>query len=200
MKKIVLLSIVLLFALNACGGAPAAGATSYIATLEGAPASARVGLVVENGRFAAYICSLDDAFNLTSARWYTGTVDENGGFQGVSSDGVALRGTIDGSTISGTVVNIEQVSMAFSGAAVAAGGPVGLYRGTGVYNGEDVLVGSVVDADGTFAATAQISDRFEFVSPIAAEPTRLSPSSIVVKIGPDEVEITVNLVTTLVTE
>jgi hypothetical protein len=199
-----LFSIVTLFALSmsACG-APAASTTetththTFIARLSGAPDSARVVVVVENGKFDAYICSLDDPFNLTTARWYKGEIDANDGFQGTSTDGVTLAGSIDGHHFSGTVTNTEGQSFTFEGETVAAGGPAGLYRGVGTYNGEEVIVGSVVAEDGTFAATAQFKDRFEFVSPVASEPNRLSDTSLAVLIGPEGQEIKVDLVTTL---
>jgi hypothetical protein len=198
-----LLSIVIIFVLllSACGaGGNAESTTSaqtFIARLSGAPDSARVVVVVEEGKFDAYICSLDDPFNLTTARWYKGEIDANSGFQGTSTDGVTLAGSIDGHHFSGTVTNIDGQTFSFEGEAVPASGPAGLYRGVGTYNGEEVIVGSVVTEDGTFAATAQKRGKLEFVSPVASEPNRLSDTSLGVKIGPEGQEIKVDLVTTL---
>jgi hypothetical protein len=198
-----LFSIVTLFALliSACGASPTETTTTvaqtFIARLSGAPDSARVVVVLENGKFDAYICSLDDPFNLTTARWYKGEIDANSGFQATSTDGVTLSGSIDGHHFSGTVTNIDGQIFNFDGEAVEAGGPAGLYRGVGTYNGQEVIVGSVVTEDGTFAATAQFKGKFEFVSPVASEPTRLSDTSLAVLIGPEGQETKVNLVTTL---
>src|SRR5919106_3071459 len=200
-----LFSLITLFALllSACGAGGAnvaettTGAQTFIARLSGGPNSARVVVVVEEGKFDAYICSLDDPFNFTTARWYKGEIDAKSGFQGVSTDGVTLAGSIDGHHFSGTVTNIEGQTFTFEGEAVEAGGPAGLYRGLGTYNGEEVIVGSVVAEDGSFAATAQFKGRFEFVSPVASEPNRLSDTSLAVKIGLDGQEVTVDLVTTL---
>ena len=198
-----LFSLVALFALllSACGASPTepttTSAQTFIARLTGAPESARVVVVVENGKFDAYICSLDDPFNFTTARWYKGEIDANGGFQAVSSDGVTLSGSLDDHHFSGTVTNIEGQAFNFDGESVAAGGPAGLYRGVGTYNGEEVIVGSVVAEDGTFAATAQFRNRFEFVSSVASEPNQLSNTTLAVKIGPYGQEINVDLVTTL---
>ena len=197
-----LFSIVTLLALllSACGAGPtqtSAGAQTFIARLDGAPDSARVVVVVEEGKFDAYICSLDDPFNLTTARWYKGTIAANGGFEGTSEDGVTLSGSIADSSFSGTITNTQGQSFAFDGTAVAPGGQAGLYRGVGTYNGEEVIVGSVIAEDGTFAATAQLKDRFEFVSPIAGEPNRLSDTSLAVEIGPEGQEVIVDLVETL---
>jgi hypothetical protein len=204
-KTIILFSIVTLFALliSACGAGTAnsvettVGAQTFIARLSGAPDSARVVVVVEDGKFDAYICSLDDPFNLTTARWYKGEIAANDGFQGNSTDGVTLAGSINGHHFSGKVTNTEGETFTFEGEAVSAGGPAGLYRGVGTYNGEEVIVGSVVAEDGTFAATAQFRDKFEFVSPVAGEPNRLSDIALAVKIGPEGQEIKVDLVRTL---
>jgi hypothetical protein len=202
MNRNILFSLVILFALlvSACGVQgveTASGAQTFIARLEGAPESARVVVVVENGRFDAYVCSLDDLFNLTTARWYKGEIDRYEGFQASSSDGVTLKGNLAGDHFSGTVTNAEGQTFTFDGAAVAAGGPAGLYRGVGTYNGEEVIVGSVVTADGTFAATVQFKDKFEFVAPVTEEPNRVSGASLAVKIGPEGQEIIVDLVETL---
>jgi hypothetical protein len=200
-----LFSFVTLLALliSACGvgttnnAETSTGAQTFIARLNGAPESARVVVVVEDGKFDAYICSLDDPFNLTTARWYKGEIGADGSFQGTSTDGVTLSGSVAGDNFSGVVTNIDGQTFNFDGAEVAAGGPAGLYRGVGTYNGEEVIVGSVVAEDGTFAATAQLRDRFEFVSPVAGEPNRLSDTALGIKIGPEGQEIQVDLVTTL---
>jgi hypothetical protein len=207
-KFALLFSMAAVFALllSACGagGAPADNgheetthAHTFIARLSGAPDSARVVVVMEDGKFDAYICSLDDAFNLTTARWYKGEIDANGGFQAVSPDGVTLSGSLDDHHFSGTVTNIEGQAFNFDGETVAAGGPAGLYRGVGSYNGAEVIVGSVVAEDGTFAATAQLRGKLEFVSPVESEPNRLSDTALGIRIGPDGQEIQVDLVTTL---
>lgn len=197
-----LFSIITLLSLlmSGCGASnPEAttGAQTFIARLSGAPESARVVVVVEDGKFDAYICSLDDPFNLTTARWYKGDIGENGSFQVVSADGVTLAVNLNGNNFSGFVTNMEGQSFNFDGAAVTPGGTAGLYRGVGTYNGEEVIVGSVVAEDGTFAATAQFRDKLEFVSPVANEPKRLSDTSLAVKIGPEGQEVIVDLVTTL---
>ncbi len=197
--KILAALVALIFVLAACA-IPPAGATSYIASIDGAPASARVGIVVEDGIFKAYICSLDDAFNLTSARWYEGVVDADGNIAGVSADGVALQGSVRDGQFSGTIVNIDNVTMTFSGAEVAELDPAGLYRGTGEYNGQAVIVGATIAPDGTFAATAQYQDRFEFIAPIGAEPVFLSDGTLGILLGPDGAQIEVTLVTTLQAE
>jgi hypothetical protein len=190
--------------LVACGApspssppAAAPSAKSYIAKVDGAPASARVGIVVEGSKFAVYVCSLDDTFNQTSARWYTGELDANGSLKGVSSDGVELGGTIKGDQFSGTLINTAKKSMAFNGTLVPSGDKAGLYRGLGKYGGEDIIVGAVVSPDGAFASTVQVKGAIKFISPIAKEPVFLPYSTLGVKIGRDAQQVETKLVTTL---
>jgi hypothetical protein len=152
---------------------------------------------MENGKFDAYVCSFDDAFNLTSARWYKGQLDANGSYQAVSQDGVELKGTITGDQFSGSLLNTAKQQLAFSGTRVPADGKAGLYRGIGKYNGDDVIVGATMSLDGTLAATAQYKGVFKFVTPVASEPVALPDNSLGIKIGPNGEQITVKRVTTL---
>jgi hypothetical protein len=197
--KLIYIVTVLTLLISACGGAQstAGGAASYIATLDGAPASARVGIVVEDGKFKAYVCSLDDAFNLTSARWYEGELDANGSFELTSSDGVVLKGTIQGDQFTGTLISIQAVSMAFNGAAVTSGAPAGLYRGTGQIDGQDVIAGAVISSDGSFASTTQYEGQIKFVTPVGPEPVQLSDTTLGISLGANGQQIPVTLVTTL---
>ena len=201
MKRLMPILVLLIILLSACSGTSTTattGATSYIARIDGAPASARVGIVVENGKFAVYVCSLDDAFNLTSARWYSGDVGADGSVQGVSPDGVQFQGKVSGDTFSGTLVNTAQQTLTFSGKAIPAGGPAGLYRGLGEYGGQEVVTGAVIDTDGSFASTVQYKGKIEFVTPVASEPQQLDNTSFNVTIGDPGQQIKVLLVTTLI--
>lgn len=190
--------LAVLAVLSACSGQAApASAQSYIATIDGAPASARVGIVVEAGQFAAYVCSLDDGFNTTSARWYTGTVDASGNVSGVSPDGVAFKGTIQNGQFNGSLVNTDKVTWNFKGALVPPGTQAGLYRGTGQYNGQDVVVGAVFSTDGSFASTTQYKGKIEFVTPVGDKPANQKASSLDVLLGPAQEPHTVTLVGTL---
>ena len=198
--RLVTVFVLVMSLLAACGGQPAAtttAATSYIARIDGSPDSARVGIVVENGRFAVYVCSLDDAFNLTSARWYSGDVAADGSVQGVSPDGVQFQGKVSGDTFTGTLLNTAQQTLTFSGKAIPAGGPAGLYRGLGEYGGQQVVTGAVIDTDGSFASTVQYKGKLEFVTPIANAPQPLDNTSLNVTIGTPGQQIQVLLVTTL---
>jgi hypothetical protein len=178
-------------------GEPQQAARTYIAKFENGPASARAVIVVENDKFDAYVCSLDDAFNLTTARWYKGALDAEGNFQSVSDDGVEFKGAVVGDQFTGTVLNTAKETLAFQGGLAPGGGPAGLYRGRAKYGDGEVIVGAVLDTDGTFASTAQYSDVFEFVSPVAPEPVQLSEGVLGVQIGTIGELITVRRVTSL---
>lgn len=193
------LVLILSLILSACGSGaePPAGATSYIARIADAPESARIGIVVEDGKFAVYICSLDDAFNLIAARWYSGDVGADGSVSGVSPDGVEFQGVVSGNTFTGSILNAQGRTWTFSGAAVPADGPAGLYRGISEYNGQEVVVGSVVDVDGSFASTVQVRGKIEFVSPVAGAPLRVDTTTMKVTIGDPSQQVEVKLVTTL---
>jgi hypothetical protein len=181
----------------ATAAAPATNATSYIAKIENGPASAFAGIVVENGNFAVYICSLDDEFNLTTARWYEGQLDPEGHARGVSPDGVELVSAIVGDEFRGKVTNSANESFTFSGGLVPADGKSGLYRGVATYHGEEIVIGAVLAPDGAFASTVQYKGEIRFVSPVAAEPAPLGLQTLGVRIGQPGQQVTARLVTSL---
>jgi hypothetical protein len=197
-----LLIILLAFSLllTACGGGAnttTTVATSYIAKIDDAPASARIGIVVEEGKFAVYVCSLDDAFNLKAARWYSGDVGADGSVSGVSPDGVTFQGVVNGDAFTGTITNIEGRVWNFTGSAIPAGGPAGLYRGISQYDGQEIVIGSVVDPDGSFASTVQYRGQIAFVTPVDGAPLRVDNDTIKVTLGDPGQQVEVALVTTL---
>lgn len=192
------LMVILSLVLSACGnGANSTAATSYIAKIDDAPASARVGIVVEDGKFAVYVCSLDDEFNLKAARWYSGDIGADGAVSGVSPDGVQFEGVVKGDSFTGTITNTEGRLWTFSGSAIAAGGPAGLYRGISTFNGQEIVVGSVIDADGSFASTVQYRGQIAFVTPVNGAPLRVDNNTLKVTLGDPSQQVEVKLVTTL---
>lgn len=194
----ILIIFVLSILLTACGGSATEGTVSYIGTIDGAPESARVGIVAENGKFVIYICSLDDAFNLATSRWFSGDLDGDGTFVGVSTDGVKVNGSINGNLLSGFITNLEGERLNFRGSIIPAGGPAGLYRGVGEYNGQQVIVGAVVDEGDLFAAaTVQVQDKIEFISPVQTPPFRVNSTNLILTVGSLNQKIDVFLVETL---
>ena len=200
-KSVLVVLLTFSLILTACGGGGAdttVVATSYIAKIDDAPASARVGIVVEDGKFAVYVCSLDDAFNLVSARWYSGDVGSGGAVSGTSPDGVVFEGTVSGDSFTGTIVNAAGRTWTFSGSAIPAGGPGGLYRGIAEYNGQEVVVGAVIDPDGSFASTVQVRGEIAFITPVGGSPLRVDNDTIKVTLGDPSQQVEVTLVTTLI--
>ena len=193
--------LILTMGLTACATAGDASQTSapttYIAMIDDAPVSARAVIVIEDGRFSAYICSLDDAFNLKTARWFEGEIAPDGAVSGSSDDGVQFQGTIDDSSFTGTIINMEGRIWTFNGSAVPSGGPAGLYHGVGNYNGQEFILGAVIDSAGSFASTAQVRGKLEFVTPVASAPVRVDATTIMVTIGDPGQQIEAILVTTL---
>ncbi len=206
-QRLFLMSVVVLAMgiLAACGGGqpaavPSTSATvaiSYIAHIDDAPDSARVGIVVEDGKFAVYVCSLDDAFNLKAARWYSGDIGADGSVQGTSPDGVQFQGTVSGDTFTGTIINTAGRTWTFSGSAIPPGGPAGLYRGISQFGGQEIVTGSVVDSDGSFASTVQYRGQIAFVTPVSSSPLRVDNDTLKVTLGEPSQQVEVTLVTTL---
>ena len=206
LQRLFLVSVLVLVmgTLAACGdgGQPAAvttatAATSYIARIDDAPDSARVGIVVEDGKFAVYVCSLDDAFNLKAARWYSGELGADGSTQGTSPDSVQFQAIVSGDSFTGTIINTAGRTWTFSGSAIPAGGPAGLYRGISQFGDQEIVVGSVVDPDGSFASTVQVRGQIAFVTPVANSPLRVDNDTIKVTLGDPSQQVEVTLVTTL---
>ena len=179
---------------QAAGGA----ATSYVATFPDGAESSRVGIVVQDGRYKAYVCSLDEDFNLQYARWYEGKVGSDGSIRKTSPDGVTFKATVTDDTFTGEVTSAKKDSLSFDGGSVAAGTDhIGLYRGVGKYAGKPVLVGAVIDDDGTFASTTQYVGKIRFVTPVGDTPTTLGEKHLAVYLGPDETPYLAALVTAL---
>ncbi|MBL8099526.1 MAG: hypothetical protein JNK81_10100 [Anaerolineales bacterium] len=176
--------IVLSILLTACGGSATEGAVSYIGTIDGAPESARIGVVAENGKFVIYICSLDDAFNLATSRWFSGDLDGDGTFVGTSPDGVKVNGSVNGSSLIGFITTLQGERLTFRGSAIPAGGPAGIYQGIGEYDGQQVIVGAVIDEDNLFAAaTVQVSNTVEFITPVVTPPFRVNNTELILTFG-----------------
>ncbi|HVJ81073.1 MAG TPA: hypothetical protein VNC50_08390, partial [Planctomycetia bacterium] len=113
---------------------------TFIGKLEGAPASARIGIVIEGDAFIAYLCSQDAAFNEANSRWYRGPVD--GGKFKAEVAGTTISGSVDGENASG-----EAAGMKFAAATVAEPTLAGLYRAEVATDEGDLVAGWVVDGD-----------------------------------------------------
>lgn len=180
----VLLIPIIYLLLSACSSPVPTEATTYIAKINNAPESARVGIVIENGKFVLYICSLDDDFNLSTARWFFNDLEGDGTVAGLSPDGVRVNGSIIKDSFTGIITNLQGEVITFRGSAIPSGGPAGLYRGVGQYDGQDVVVGAIVEEGDFFiAATVQVKDKIEFISPVHTPPLRVDNLELILTIG-----------------
>jgi hypothetical protein len=190
--------IVLSILLTACGGSATEGAVSYIAKIDNAPDSARIGFVIENHKFIAYITSLDDTFNVSTARWFSGVAEGDGTFAGTSEDGVKINGSAYGNSFTGFITNLQGNRLLFRGSAIPAGGPAGIYQGVGEYDGQQVIVGAVIDEDNLFAAASvQVSNTVEFITPVVTPPFRVNNTELILTFGDLSQKIDLLLVSTV---
>lgn len=190
--------IVLSIFLTACGGTTTEGAVSYIGTIDDAPESARVGIVAENGKFVLYVGSLDDTFNLANSRWFSGDLDGDGTFAGRSPDGVKVNGAINNNLLTGFITNLQGQRLNFRGSAIPAGGPAGIYQGVGEYDGQQVIVGAIVDESNVFAATTvQVNNSVEFITPVVTPPFRVNSSKLTLTFGDLSQKVDLLLVSTV---
>src|SRR5262249_9105191 len=124
--------------------APAAART-YVGAVEGAPRSARVGVVADGADFVAYVCSQDDGFNKAHSHWLKGKVAGNrlSGEPG----GLKIAAELKDDKVEGSLT-ADGKTLKFSAAAVEPGGPAALYRAEDTADGEHYVLGWVIDADG----------------------------------------------------
>lgn len=182
---------------SACGTSVPKEATTYIGTIHNSPESARIGIVIENLKFVVYICSLDDDFNASTGRWFVGDLETDGTVDGRSSDGVKVNGSINYSNFTGIITNLQGEVITFQGKEVPIGGPAGLYRGVGEYDGQAVIVGAIVEDETFIASTVQVQDKIEFITPITIPPFRVDNSNLILTFGALSQRLDIFLVSTL---
>jgi hypothetical protein len=121
-------------------------ARTYLGPIEGAPRSARLGIVANNTAFVAYVCSQDDAFNKSHSQWIKGAVADRqlkGEVGGVKIDGVLADGKVEGS------LTVQGKTLSFSAVGVAEDSPAGLFRAEDKVDDEHFVFGWVIDTDGS---------------------------------------------------
>jgi hypothetical protein len=101
--------------LAAAGAGEPPAAKTYVGGLTGAPASARVALVIGEGHVVAYACSRDEAFNKACGHWFKAPLTSAGAFEAEAA-GVRLTGKLVGDAVEGNLTG---------------GGAAGLYRAEG---------------------------------------------------------------------
>jgi hypothetical protein len=134
---------------KAVGPVSLAGVATFIGKLDGAPDSARIGLVVKSKKqLVCYVCSNDAKFNKANSTWLRAEVDDKGQFKTLR-DGISLSGTVRANDISGRLGS-KGKSFKFHAEKLKPGEKGGVFRGR--KNEKDgkteVVAGWIVDRDG----------------------------------------------------
>jgi hypothetical protein len=132
-------------------------AATYVATLDGAPDSARLGLVCDGKSFLAYVCSGDEQFTADAARWFRGECDGKS-IKASSPDGRTLTATLTAAGMTGTLTAAGK-TYKFTAEAAAADSLAAVYRAEDDGDDGAVVFGWVVDADGFVAGARQQKDK-----------------------------------------
>jgi len=125
-------------------------ATTFVGALAKAPGGAKIGVVIEGEHFLAYVCSDDDAFNATHARWFRGMVGKPGILK-AESGGVNLSAKLAGGKVTGSVTGADKSPLAFTAAEASAGG---VFRAEVIDGTDHYIVGWVRADDGATAGAA----------------------------------------------
>jgi hypothetical protein len=120
----------------------------YVGTIQGAPASARIALVVEGGAAVTYVCSEDAAFNTGASRWLQAKAGAGDTLDATSPDGVRLQATVTADACKGKLTTKGGDTLTFVAGRVSSGGGAGLYRLEEMEGGDLVVSGMICDADG----------------------------------------------------
>ena len=116
---------------------------TYIGTIEGAPESARIAIVVEGNKCIGYVCSGDDAFNQDHSRWFRGDV-KNGKFS-INVNELQVSGSVTSDSVQGTLKKKD--AHAFTAKRVDADGDSGLLRASAEVGDDAYVAGWIVDGD-----------------------------------------------------
>lgn len=141
----------------ATGTAPAADpakpAQTFVGTVKGGHASARLAIVVKDGEFVAYVCSQDEDFNKANSAWFRGKVAD-GIIEAANDDKRTLKGKIADKAATLTLSG-EKGDLTVDAAIVAADAVAGLYREDAEVEDQIYVAGWIVDQDGTVAGAVR---------------------------------------------
>ncbi len=142
----------------------AASSQTFVGDVKNAVDTARIGLVADQSSFVLYVCSQDEAFNKTSARWVRGIVT-NGKFEGKSPDSaLTVRGTIGMEAAEGTIT-VGGNEMTFAAKLPDERTFAGLYRCEEKDTTNDYIAGWVVDEDDAVAGAIQNRQNKQITNP-----------------------------------
>lgn len=106
-----------------------------------------IGVVTQNDNFLAYVCSADDAFNGTHARWFRGKIGKNGAIT-AEANGAKLNVTIDVAEATGTLLGSDKASYKFTASATSDDGVGGVFRAETIIDKELYIAGWVKNDSG----------------------------------------------------
>ena len=125
-------------------------AKTYVGELAKAPGGAMIGVVLEGEEFQAYLCSNDDAFNASHARWFRGTVGKQGTLE-AEGGGAKLVGKLADGKFEGAVTGSDNQAFAFTATACKSGG---VFRAEAIIEKDHYVAGWVRNDDGATVGAA----------------------------------------------
>jgi hypothetical protein len=108
---------------------------------------AMIGVVTQGKSFLAYVCSDDDGFNASQARWFRGEIGEKGAIRAVVA-GATLAAEIADGKVKGALSGSDKKELKFTASAVKESGHGGVFRAEAVFDKDHYVAGWVRDDDG----------------------------------------------------
>jgi hypothetical protein len=165
-----------------CRGAEPAPSRTYVGELLGGPRSARVALVVKGNDFVAYVCSQDQQFNQDHSRWYEGELKDQR--LTITRDGRTLTARVEADQVRGTLVGPDGKELSFTARRTAPNSLVGLYRGEDQFEGDEYVLGWIVDQQHDVVGSCANKKRGRMV--VLRPIKRLLPPPVQVETAPEQ--------------
>jgi hypothetical protein len=122
-------------------------AQTFIGKLEGAPASARLAVVVHEKCIVGYVCSTDEEFNQKHAAWCQGELDAEGRLQASGSKG-RLTGQRKEDQLTLELAGSDGTKFTATASLAPPDSVAGLYRDVSLIKGEAWVSGWIIDDSG----------------------------------------------------
>lgn len=162
---------------------------TYVGTLVKGPGDAMIGVVTQGETFLAYLCSNDDEFNASHARWFRGKIGEQGNL-GAEAGGVKLAGRLAAGQIEGTVTGPDKQALAFMATVVQGGALGGVFRAETIIEKDHIIAGWVRNDDGATVGNANILKGKQTPLKNQAAPKAKAPPQGLVGLGKDAKKLT----------
>ncbi len=106
---------------------------------------AMIGVVTHGKTFLAYVCSDNDDFNASHARWFRGEVGDKGAIKATVA-GATLAAYVTDGKVSGKLTGSDKKELSFTASAVKGSG--GVFRAEVIIDKEHYVAGWVRDDEG----------------------------------------------------